>query len=153
MAANTKALPARRIRSGITLPVYRAVRYHHHMGATRRAFLAALASSTLHAELEKGKNFPSEWKRYQDPATEFDVYRLTDPAFASYLPAHYNRALSRRPSDGQPCSVSRPRCWPDGHAAAGDRASAPGGGGVKSTLGTPLAILTGPPGNGVGAVV
>ena len=66
------------------------------MGVTRRAFLAALASSTLHAELEKGKSFPSEWKRYQDPATEFDVYRLTDPAFSSYLPAHYNRALSRR---------------------------------------------------------
>ena len=66
------------------------------MRATRRAFLAVLASTTLNAELEKGKNFPSEWKRYRDPATEFDVTRLTDPAFSSHLPAYYNRALSRR---------------------------------------------------------
>jgi oligogalacturonide lyase len=66
------------------------------MGATRRAFLGALASSALKAELEKGKSFPPEWKRYSDPATEFDVYRLTDPAFSSYLPAYYNRAISRR---------------------------------------------------------
>src|SRR2546421_6791305 len=72
------------------------MRYHSLMRATRRGFLAAMASSTLQAELDKGKSFPSEWKRYQDPATEFDVYRLTDPAFSSYLPAHYNRALSRR---------------------------------------------------------
>ena len=66
------------------------------MRATRRALLAALASTALHAELEKGRNFPSEWKRYRDPATEFDVYRLTDPAFSSHLPAHSNRAVSRR---------------------------------------------------------
>lgn len=65
------------------------------MRATRRAFVAALATTTLQAELEKGRNFPSEWKKYPDPATEFDVYRLTDPAFSSHLPAHYNRALSR----------------------------------------------------------
>lgn len=72
------------------------MRYHLVMRATRRAFLAAVASSTLKAELEKGKSFPSEWKRYQDPATEFDVYRLTDPAFSSHLPAPYNRVISRR---------------------------------------------------------
>jgi oligogalacturonide lyase len=66
------------------------------MRATRRALLAALASTALRAELEKGRSFPSEWKRYKDPATEFDVYRLTDPAFSSHLPAHYNRTLSRR---------------------------------------------------------
>jgi oligogalacturonide lyase len=66
------------------------------MRPTRRALLAALASTALHGELEKGRNFPSEWKRYKDSATEFDVYRLTDPAFSSHLPAHYNRAVSRR---------------------------------------------------------
>jgi oligogalacturonide lyase len=63
---------------------------------SRRGFLGILASSAVNAELDKGKTFPSEWKRYQDPATEFDVYRLTDPAFSSHLPAHYNRAMSRR---------------------------------------------------------
>src|SRR5271169_1245207 len=66
------------------------------MSSTRRAFLATLASSALDAELDKGKNFPPEWKRYSDPATEFDVYRLTNPAFSSYLPAYYNRAISKR---------------------------------------------------------
>lgn len=66
------------------------------MRATRRAFLATLASSALEAELEKGRSFPSEWKRYSDSATEFEVVRLTDPAFASQLPAYYNRAISRR---------------------------------------------------------
>jgi oligogalacturonide lyase len=35
-------------------------------------------------------------RRYSDPATEFEVYRLTDPAYSSHLPAYYNRALSRR---------------------------------------------------------
>jgi oligogalacturonide lyase len=66
------------------------------MRSTRRAFVAALASSALDAELEKGKSFPPEWKRYSDPATEFEIYRLTDPAYSSYLPAYYNRAISKR---------------------------------------------------------
>src|SRR5712691_13215495 len=74
----------------------RATCYHRLMSATRRAFLATLATSALHAELEKGRSFPSEWKLYSDPATEFDVYRLTAPAYSSHLPAYYNRALSRR---------------------------------------------------------
>ena len=63
------------------------------MAATRRAFLATVAASTLRAE--QG-HFPSEWKRYPDPATEFDVIRLTDPAHSSYMPAYYNRALGHR---------------------------------------------------------
>ena len=41
---------------------------------------------------------PSETRRYPDPATEFDVYRLTDPAHQSWLPASYERAVSRRDS-------------------------------------------------------
>jgi oligogalacturonide lyase len=66
------------------------------MKATRRAFLATAAASTLRGEIEKGKSFPSEWARYPDPATEFEVIRLTDPAHASHLPAYYNRALAHR---------------------------------------------------------
>lgn len=42
------------------------------------------------------QTFPSEVKRYKDAATEFDVYRLTDPAHQSWLPASYERAVSRR---------------------------------------------------------
>jgi len=66
------------------------------MGATRRTFLATLATSALHGQTEKAKSFPSEWKRYSDPATEFEVTRLTDPAHSSQLSAYYNRSLSKR---------------------------------------------------------
>lgn len=47
---------------------------------------------------EKGQLFPSEIKRYKDEATEFDVFRLTDPAHASRLPAYYQRAVARNGS-------------------------------------------------------
>jgi oligogalacturonide lyase len=45
-----------------------------------------------------GQILPSEIKRYPDPATELDVYRMTDPAHQSWLPASYQRAVSRRDS-------------------------------------------------------
>jgi oligogalacturonide lyase len=41
---------------------------------------------------------PSEAFRYPDPATEFPVLRLTDPKNTSWLPAFYNRAVSRKGS-------------------------------------------------------
>ncbi len=62
----------------------------------RRAFLSLLASSALRSNAEKGGTFPSEWKRYPDPATELEVYRLTNPTHSSFLPAYYERAVSRR---------------------------------------------------------
>src|ERR1700686_4347169 len=43
-----------------------------------------------------GQILPTEVKGYKDSATEFDVYRLTDPAHQSWLPASYERAVSRR---------------------------------------------------------
>lgn len=46
----------------------------------------------------QGQTLPSEARRYADAATEFDVYRLTDPAHQSWLPASYERAVSRRDS-------------------------------------------------------
>src|ERR1700690_387437 len=46
----------------------------------------------------RGQTFPTEVKRYADPATEFLVYRLTDPAHQSWLPASYQNAVSRRGS-------------------------------------------------------
>lgn len=64
---------------------------------SRRAFLALAGSSwcfaqrtTVHAEV-----LPSDAKRYYDPATEFTVVRLTDPAYSSYLTAAYNRGFGR----------------------------------------------------------
>jgi oligogalacturonide lyase len=45
---------------------------------------------------DKGLVFPSEMERYADPATEFPLFRLTNPAHESWLPASYNHAVSRR---------------------------------------------------------
>lgn len=48
------------------------------------------------AELDRHKVFPSDFRKFPDPATEFEVVRLTDPAHTSHLPAYYNRAMARR---------------------------------------------------------
>jgi oligogalacturonide lyase len=61
---------------------------------TRRTFLAAAAASAARADTTAV--FPAEWRRYPDPATEFEVLRLTDSSRDSYLPRPYNRAISRR---------------------------------------------------------
>ena len=62
---------------------------------TRRAFLGSIAAVPL-AAAEKGQILSADWKRYADPATEFEVLRLTDPSYSSYLPAYDGRPLSRR---------------------------------------------------------
>lgn len=65
---------------------------------SRRSFLASLpAVAGFAAEITgKGRAFPSAVTRYADPATEFPVSRLTDPAHTCLLPPHYARAISRR---------------------------------------------------------
>jgi oligogalacturonide lyase len=50
------------------------------------------------AGVAEGQILPSEIKRYPDPATEFDVFRLTDPAHQSWLAGYYERSVSRRDS-------------------------------------------------------
>lgn len=63
---------------------------------TRRALLfSGAASRVWAAQHEKHAVIPSGWRRYSDPATEFEVLRLTDPAHASFLPVYYGRCLSR----------------------------------------------------------
>jgi oligogalacturonide lyase len=42
------------------------------------------------------EELPSEAKRYADAATEFQVVRLTEPKYDSYLTAPYNRGISSR---------------------------------------------------------
>jgi oligogalacturonide lyase len=61
---------------------------------SRRCFLAAFAA--LPALAQRTRTVPSTILRYADPATEFPVIRLTDPMYASRLPAHYGRSLARR---------------------------------------------------------
>jgi len=60
---------------------------------TRRGFILSAAAVPLAAQ-QKKTTFPSEVKRYEDPTTELEVYRLTDPAHSSTLPAYYNRAIA-----------------------------------------------------------
>src|ERR1043165_8237750 len=63
---------------------------------SRRSFIiSGLAAASAHSEGAKGGSFPSDAGRYPDPATELDVYRLTDPGYTSLLPAYYNRAISK----------------------------------------------------------
>lgn len=66
------------------------------MALSRRACLYALLPASLLADFDRRKVFPSEWRRFADPATEFEVFRLTDPASASVLPPNNNRAIGRR---------------------------------------------------------
>ena len=72
-------------------------------GNSRRAFLlSSVAAARLAAQetpiTKKGASYPPEVKRYEDPTTELDVYRLTDPAHTSVLPAYYNRAIAHNSS-------------------------------------------------------
>lgn len=61
----------------------------------RRVFLASLTGVGGCLAAPKGETLPSEFKRYPDQATEFIVYRLTNPSHQSWLPAFYGRAVSR----------------------------------------------------------
>ncbi len=62
---------------------------------SRRGFLAAV-SLPLSAALRRGSVTRSETIRYVDPATEFFVQRLTDPAYSSVLPDPNARSVSRK---------------------------------------------------------
>ena len=63
-------------------------------GCSRRGFLFSGFAAGLFAQERPSANFPSAVKRYPDPTTDFDVYRLTDPSYSSTLPAAYNRAIA-----------------------------------------------------------
>ncbi len=70
------------------------------MIVTRRRFVASFAGLSAGAcaclAADKAGTYPSEIKRYADEATEFSVFRLTDSAHQSWLPAPYNRAISKK---------------------------------------------------------
>src|ERR1035441_3808204 len=63
-------------------------------GCSRRGFLFSGIAAGLLAQERPSASFPSAVKRYSDPTTELDVYRLTDPSYSSTLPAAYNRAIA-----------------------------------------------------------
>jgi oligogalacturonide lyase len=62
---------------------------------SRRALLALAAGASCRAQSGVTREeLPSEAKRYVDAATEFQIIRLTEPAYDSYLTAPYNRGIS-----------------------------------------------------------
>ena len=63
-------------------------------GLSRRGFLFSGIATGLLAQERPSASFPSAVKRYTDPTTDFDVYRLTDPSYSSMLPTAYNRAIA-----------------------------------------------------------
>ena len=67
-------------------------------GFSRRGFLLSGIATGLLAQERPGGSFPSAMKRYADPSTDFDVYRLTDPSYSSTLPAAYNRVIAHNSS-------------------------------------------------------
>ena len=58
--------------------------------------MSSVAAAGLSLATDRGQVFPSEIRRYADAATDFDAFRLTDPAHQSWLPACYDRAVSHR---------------------------------------------------------
>ncbi len=65
--------------------------------ASRRAFLTGLmAAAAPGAEKRTPATLPTERKRYADPLTEFEVIRLTEPNYTSFLPPAHQRPISRR---------------------------------------------------------
>jgi oligogalacturonide lyase len=62
----------------------------------RRAFLALSASSLLHGQSGKGAGSTFTPQQFLDPATEFDLFRLTDPQYSAWLPAPHLHFISRR---------------------------------------------------------
>jgi oligogalacturonide lyase len=66
--------------------------------SSRRAILYLISGALAWVTAAKAQVYPSEMKRYADAATEFEIYRMTDPAHQSWLPAYYQRAVSRRDS-------------------------------------------------------
>ena len=63
---------------------------------SRRLFLSSFATAGVCLAADQGQTFPGEIKRYTDQATDFPVYRLTDPAHQSWLPSGYGRVISKR---------------------------------------------------------
>lgn len=61
-------------------------------GLSRRSFLAALAAGPA----AQNSRPAGEWRRYLDPATEFEVFLLTDPQSESFFPAPPALAVDRR---------------------------------------------------------
>ena len=62
---------------------------------TRRGFLAGAAALQVRRAAGKGERLAASLRRYADPLTEREVWRLTDPAVPHHHPQNYQRFASR----------------------------------------------------------
>lgn len=62
---------------------------------TRRTFLSAASTSSL-LFASRGQETAGEAKKFIDPATEFEVLRISAPGRAAWLPYPENRAFTRK---------------------------------------------------------
>ena len=65
------------------------------MRMTRRTVLVSGFATAIARTAEQPKSFPPEWARFSDPATEWEVFRLTGLGSGSHLPFPYGRVISR----------------------------------------------------------
>ncbi len=62
------------------------------MALSRRALFLSLPALAAN----RGQVYPPDRARFSDSATEFEVVRLTNPSYASFLPPSWNRCSSSR---------------------------------------------------------
>ena len=65
---------------------------------SRREFLAGIPAVQTRLASGKGQQYPSEIRRYLDPLTEREVWRLTGPSRLFHHPASYQRFVARNNS-------------------------------------------------------
>lgn len=65
-------------------------------GCTRRRFAAVAAIGPVALGAASGDGFEADRKRFLDPATDFEVIRLTNSSYSSYLPSSFCRPLSKK---------------------------------------------------------
>jgi len=66
------------------------------MGLTTRRDLLLLAAAMPVVNAASGRTFPSELKKFTDPATDFPLLRLTSPEYNSSLPSPASRFISKK---------------------------------------------------------
>jgi oligogalacturonide lyase len=64
----------------------------------RELLIGGCAAMRARADGSKGEAYSAESRRFPDPATEIEVFRLTDPQFNSTLPAYYGRSIAKNSS-------------------------------------------------------
>ncbi len=63
---------------------------------SRRAFGSVVTAAAFAGDSKKNGVLAADWSKYPDPATEFQVLRLTAPEYTSFLPSPPRRSISRK---------------------------------------------------------